>query len=92
MNERDTQFKGFATLLRQDIFKQLQWLDFGFTPKQQESIDRAIEKLIARRAYDLVKHAIESCTLQEENVGARMNEDYLLSNIPDMTEWPEDES
>jgi hypothetical protein len=51
--ERDTHFQGSAKRLWRDISQQLGFLQFGFSPKQQASIDEAIQTRIAQHDYDL---------------------------------------
>jgi len=69
--ERDTHFAGFAKLL---------WEEASNTPMNE------IEQLIARRAYDLVVHALNTCSLEAfEIMGNGVQE------VPDLTEWPRSE-
>jgi hypothetical protein len=51
--ERDTHFQGSAKRLWGDISKRLAFLQFGFSPEQQASIDEAIQTRIAQHDYDL---------------------------------------
>ena len=74
---RDTQFAGFAKMLWQELYHEIDW--------QQDS-GEGVEQIIARRAYDLVSHTLLNtgpmmldCYSHEEQVAA----------IPDMTTWPE---
>lgn len=76
-DNRDTQFKGFAKALMRDLN------DVSTTT--YASIDKAIEAYelaIARRAYDLVRHAV--------NCGCSDSVDYAMKLIPDMTELPKE--
>ena len=71
MSERDTHFQGFAKLL---------WEEASNTPMNE------IEQLIARRAYDLVVHALNTCSLEAfEIMGNGVEE------VPDLAEWPKSE-
>lgn len=89
---RDTQFACFAKLLRQEMFTKLKWLDFGFTPKQQESIDEAIDHLIAQRTYDFAEHLLKNApTFTLEHVLSGYEAQGLIEYMPDLTEWPERE-
>ena len=66
-NDRDTHFLGFAKLL----FRELYGVD--------DTVEYPVpERLIARRAYDLVGH-----TLDHTNPTI-----YGFDHIPDLTEWP----
>lgn len=70
-NARDTQFAGFAKLLINDLMQ------------ANSSDDRAKkEQVIARRAYDLVKHTIRELQYDDD----RYSDDWT-QKIPDMTEW-----
>lgn len=81
-NVRDTQFAGCAKLLRQEIFKQLAFLDFQFAPRQQASIDCAIEKIVDRRLYDFACHvAVQTILIAHGN----------MAEVPDLTKWPEED-
>jgi hypothetical protein len=75
MSDRDTRFLGFAALLAAEIANTDGWM----------LVD--VERLIARRAYDLVQHTVESCHDREEDIDCRMTEEALFSGIPDLTEW-----
>lgn len=76
-SRRNTQFQGFAKALMRDLN------DVSTTT--YASIGKAIEAYelaIARRAYDLVRHAV--------NCGCTDNVDYAMKLIPDMTELPKE--
>lgn len=87
MSARDTQFACFAQLLVDDLRSKAH---ITVHPNSAyPAVEPLIEKIIAQRAYDLVKHAVEECELQEGMLAARMTSEALLHNIPDMTNWPE---
>lgn len=79
-NPRDTQFKGFAQLLAAEIANTDGWML------------SEVEKLIARRAYDLVLHTVwrtipASGSTIKEYQGLDIEE--IAHLIPDMKEWTE---
>lgn len=84
-NPRDTQFMGFAKGVWGEITTTLEALEVeheivdgclmcNWTP---EKIAQVVEPLIARRAYDLVLHAVN------ETIGTGD-----VSSVPDLTELP----
>jgi hypothetical protein len=64
--ERDTQFQNFARLLAEEI---------------RNASPEETEKIIARRAHDLVEHAFEHCDCREWGI-------FNEYPTPDMTVWP----
>jgi hypothetical protein len=81
---RATQFAGFAKLLLEEALKAgfifnigTIYIDTGNVYWQQN-----MEEVIAQRAYDLVGH-----TLDQINPHV-----YLMEDIPDLTEWPEEDA
>ena len=91
---RDTHFQGFAKLLWDEISHNLRFLDFGFSPEQQASIDNHIREVIAQRAYDLAFHLLQDgdpIDLDTSgNYGKPDDEDVhrRIANLPDLTAWP----
>ena len=83
-SERDTHFQGFAKLLWDEISHDLRFLDFGFSPEQQASIDNHIREVIAQRAYDLAIHV----TNHTRGAISRDPNFVIRHNVPDFTEWP----
>lgn len=82
---RDTQFIGFAQLLRAEVVKQLILLDVDISLEQQAIIDA----LIAKRAYDLVWHTlahIDQSSLPYQPLVS------IIPAIPDMTTWPPEDA
>ncbi len=85
-NPRDTQFAGFVKLLSREMFQiPGVWVE---TAQDRE----ALEQLVARRAYDLVQHAV-GYTLEylhecgdelaaKGGMGSR-----IQPTIPDITNW-----
>jgi hypothetical protein len=84
-NERDTHFKEFARLLYEEL---AQWQEPMLTTHlrcnlKQEQAD-AIALLIARRAYDLAEHVLDSIRWVAYDVP-----DIDDGDIPDMASFPE---
>lgn len=87
---RDTQFKGFANLLMQEIDEQVgavtQWgveHDIDDQAKIGQELASRWQTVIARRAYDLVQHTLNH---------APMTEYYAdVEDIPDLTELPKEQ-
>lgn len=81
-NARDTQFRGFATAVWDELLGENRYIDIstGLTSELNPTDDlhRKYIDIIARRAYDLVQHTLQYV------------DDYELqeSYIPDMTEFP----
>ncbi len=83
--ERDTHFQGFADLLWEEM-KQQPLLTFADNPLVYE---QHMKTLITQRAYDLVRHAIDSVAggiYTQSYVG--MGEDADIADVPDLTQWP----
>jgi hypothetical protein len=78
---RDTQFRGFAKALVTEITDEVRVI---ISPLNTDISDK-LEKLIARRAYELAKHVID-------NLRANYMEDWktkqIMPKIPDLTKWP----
>lgn len=75
---RDMQFQGFAKLLMRDLD--------AVSTTTYASLDKAREAyalVVARRAYDFVKHA-----LRESDVWHAKGLDAAVQSIPDLIEWP----
>lgn len=90
---RDTQFAGFAEKLERDIH----FLAFGMyhNHKTGEEVKQATRKMIARRAYDLVRHTVGYSLEYVSECGHPMSGAMgtrLLPSIPDLTKWPEETS
>jgi hypothetical protein len=79
---RDTQFAGFASLVVEDLR-----LHGGFPmrPVNRSEVRPLIERIIARRAYDLVKH-----TLLATDCPDRFGIEGAMREIPDLTHWPDE--
>lgn len=81
LEPRERKFIGFAALLAEEIngFASL----FG----GDEDLQHDIERIVTRRAYDLVSHVLN-------NTGPYMIEclthEEQIAEIPDMTAWPEE--
>jgi hypothetical protein len=78
---RDTQFIGFAKLLVKEM------IDVDHN-SLDTSDDRALsnlwELIIARRAYDLVSHALSSIGPRELDM---LDNVEVVAKVPDMKEW-----
>lgn len=91
VSERDTKFAGFAAALLKEIDdaigKQSKEAEkYGLSDKDEKRYAHELGTIIARRAYDLVKHTIE-CT---EHIDLdRLSSDEHTERIPDLTELPE---
>ena len=82
---RDRQFAMFGALLWEEIAKALDFIDFGSDLPQRENFDAQMERLIARRAYDLACHILSE-------VSGFSNPEVVLDGCDvDMTKWPEEE-
>jgi len=101
-NPRNMQFAGFAKALWDEIGKMhdvfCEESDTGPGSLAQDmdraqDLDRSIQKLIARRAYDLVEHAVSHVSeSQAAQMEARfMSADEVVNDIPDMDELPKEE-
>jgi hypothetical protein len=81
MSNRDTHFARFAMMLMDEILNVK-----GMYTNPNWRID--CQEVIARRAYDLVKHTIE----QTEHINLdRLGPDEHVERIPDMTELPKEQ-
>lgn len=88
-NARDTQFAGFASLLWKEIqHEYITYLQREFGTFAE--CDERVEQIIARHAYDLVQHSVESCEEQEDEMDCRIRSERLLRNIPDLMKFPEE--
>jgi hypothetical protein len=85
MSQRDTQFQGFAKLL----FEELQAIEIEGLKNSWNNLDvyRRQREAIARRAYDLARHA--ALHIDEQACDVLGFED-AMQRIPDMTELPKD--
>lgn len=93
-NPRETQFAGFAKLLYEDFLRQAEsdTLQETLVPDYADKWRMKTEQIIARRAYDLVEHVIQS-RLQGIELLMRLDREWVaeqVQSIPDLTEWPED--
>lgn len=82
-NPRDTQFKGFAQSLAAEIADTDGWMLSD------------VEKLIARRAHDLVQHTVGYSLEYLHECGVELSGSMgkrILPSIPDLKEWPEREA
>jgi hypothetical protein len=78
---RDTQFKDFARLLLEELMSKYDHLPPGkWGPAEKD------ELIIARRAYDLVKHAFGYIEVWNDR-----NLDFAVKSVPDMTELPKEQ-
>lgn len=88
MSVRDTRFLGFAALLWDELHTLYLADTADKTDPEHEEMRARYEQmdkqLIARRAYDLVKHTLD-------NIWEVHNPEILIGKTPDLTAWPEDE-
>lgn len=91
MSDRDTQFQGFAKALVDELMS-LELVYAGVTIDSPSSMSRYYreewEKIIARRAYDLVLHTVECVDMVDL---ARLFRQEIAERIPDMTELPKEQ-
>src|SRR5579872_5636903 len=91
---RDTHFANFAKLLWEEMLSQTQWLGIDVTaghiplhhPEDEEH--QQYIQIIARRAYDLVCHALSHETPSSFEM-FETPEPIISEDIPDMTSFPE---
>ena len=87
MSIRDTQFQGFAKLLLKELAVNNTIFGITDSPPDWGVYWTNLEKLIARRAYDLAievaKQAIDGNSYDEERDARR-----ILEKLGDMTELP----
>ena len=79
-NERDTKFQGFANLLLVEIYR-----NFGHSIEEGVN-EEQLRLLIARRAYDLVKHTIWN--INPSHLDTLLC-DEIPARIPDMDDFPD---
>lgn len=93
--ERDTHFQNFAKLLWREIASEIDALsteengvnDGCFVCCVPEAkVTEALAPLIARRAYDLVYHALEQASHGEHAFDAEI---VFKDQVSDLTKWPE---
>lgn len=86
-NARNEQFAGFAFRLLQELLNQGAYVAIS---EWATSGDRfKSEQLIARRAYDLVYHALDIAETEHRYGSPTIEE--VLRNVPDMAELPEEQ-
>lgn len=86
-NNRDTKFQGFAKLLADDLYDALNTIDAFDDPCAPLWMlwSSVVEPIIARRAYDLVKHTIIELRHDDDRYA-----DDWTQKISDLTKWHED--
>lgn len=83
-NERDTHFANFAELLLKEIWPHLPPLFNNEPPDDNdEAIQKTVEQIIARRAYDLVMHTLRSIT--ETDLEYAISKEAIIAGIPDFS-------
>lgn len=82
MRPRDTQFVGFAKLLVEEL---LQADTSEIHTGDDGTLSRTWETLIARRAYDLVTHAVLSIGPADLD---RLTTDECVQSVPDLAKLP----
>lgn len=93
VSERDTKFAGFAALVLKEIDDVIgqqakDAREYGLNDKTETACAHELGTLIARRAYDLVKHAIESI----EHIDLdRLSSEEQVGRIPDLSELPKED-
>lgn len=84
MNNRDTQFTGFAHALAEEILLEMEYS----VGRASQDISANLEVLLARRAYDFAFHAIEN---SRSNDMEDWETDAIMPYVPDMPELPKDQ-
>jgi len=84
MTDRDTHFQGFAKRLNEDINTLACSYTAGTFPGH-ETLQARIETIVARRAYDLVRHAIESIGPYDLDC---LSTDECVMRVPDLPDLP----
>ena len=80
---RDKQFRdGFARLLFGDLMM-MDALNYDCNLAD-------IEQHLARRGYDLVRHASESIGNKQVSAGVLLHPNAMMREVTDMTEWPKE--
>lgn len=79
MSDRDTKFAGFARLLNKEINDFA--FSFGSVLPETDTLQRGIEQLIARRAYDLVESACADISMEQSD--GRLSVSGMLACITD---------
>jgi hypothetical protein len=82
---RDTHFQGFAHLLQDELNNAWEYYARNLASISSEEYKQEIALILARRAYDLVKHSIE-CAYPDW-LDAHDYDD-IPERITDLTEWP----
>ncbi len=88
-NPRDTQFHDFAGLLLEEMLEQRKGDWINFNADDTEAFDE-YSAIIARRAYDLVEHAIS--TMNPIAFQCSKDDDEIIHAVPDLSAWPKEES
>lgn len=84
--DRKTHFTGAANLLYQEVepfFRMLYEARLRRDTKQAEGAEKTIRQIFASRDYDLVEHALHTCSLEAFEITGDWS-----SDVPDLTAWP----
>lgn len=84
--DRDTHFQGFAKLLWDDIEREIR-ATYEFIPegkRMRHDFLPIVHTLIAKRAYDLIAHTIDSLWPYINDKAVEPSP----ADIPDLDEWP----
>jgi len=85
MADRDTQFAGFA----QAIYDEMTMNVILSENRHDADVLRQEQlRIMARRAYDLVEHTINHAPVDE----FEGDKGFDARDIPDMSQWPEEQS
>jgi hypothetical protein len=88
-SERDTHFAGFAKLLLAELDNEVGSITSicieSDTEFNETEFTQKMVQIIARRAYDLITHALVADALRWPPLAT-----ITIEDIPDMTEWPKD--
>lgn len=83
-NPRDSQFTQFASLVLSEMLEASKKYS-GLIDSESGDWQEAMQRILARRAYDLVSHTVSS---QNPIAYQLMDDDEIVATIPDMDGLP----
>lgn len=89
MNDRDTQFQGFAHALWMELLYACDSKIVGNSLVKVPPTKEVAESIIARYAYDLVDHVVKLVPSMIAAFPDAQSTDEITPHIPDMTTFPE---
>jgi len=87
--KRDTQFTGFAKAVWAELEANINFIPES--TKHRKTFLPIVEGIIARRAYDLVEHVLETIQSDEWQWADERTEntEEIIKALPDMSELPQ---